>query len=281
MDNIVSKVFDKFIELLSKKTGQSKDSLLNLFNSFTDNTLKSEKSNIKMEEEPKKEENLKSKTYCNENYIIDETIVEIDKSTDTLKNEISTNIFCPEGVIDGCLYTKEKRHELYGRVSGGSGSKKPEDSQRKYIELGTSRPCIQTQIRINWRNNEMVEKSQPMRKDDGFDYTENFDGKQVFSSNTILINMKSVVGTGGSQTRTLRNECYQFVNAQLCYLIKSKNTKYYFANIFDGDEASSKMKMFHYLLERPEFYKVKKYIYVGDLKGYFSWIKTNICLSNK
>jgi len=111
----------------------------------------------------------------------------------------------------------------------------------------------------------------------GFDYTENFDGVQEVYNKKIYINLKSVVGKGGSQTRTLRDECYPFVNAQLDYLLKSKKIDCFFANIFDGDEASSKMKMFHYLLELPEFSAVKKYVYVGDLKGYFAWVKANVC----
>jgi hypothetical protein len=187
------------------------------------------------------------------------------------------NISCPVGVIEGRLYTQQKRQELYGTVAGGGGSKKPEDYQREQITQGTGFPCATTKTRINWRKNEMVENSQPMRKEDGFDYTENFDGKQEISGKTIWVNLKSVVGTGGSQTRTLRDECYPFINAQLHYLNKSQKTDCYFANIFDGDEAAAKMKMFHYLLHLPEFSTVKKYVYVGDLKGYFEWLTLNVC----
>lgn len=184
------------------------------------------------------------------------------------------NIACPEGVINGHLFTKEKRQELYGKVAGGGGSKKPEDYQRQQIIKGTGNPCNSTHTRINWRKNEMVESSRPMMKDDGFDYTENFDGKQVFPLAIVWINLKCVVGTGGSQTRTLRDECYQFVNAQLNYLVKSKKTDCYFANIFDGDQCAEKMRMFNYLLNLSEFSEVKKYVYVGDLRGYFAWINS-------
>jgi len=199
------------------------------------------------------------------------------KSSIDSMEKTSLNIICPEGIIDGCLFTKEKRQDLYGKIAGGGGSRKPEEYQKEQIVLGTGRPCNNTQTRINWRKNEMTENAQPMRKEDGFDYTENFDGRQVFAPNTVWVNLKSVVGTGGSQTRTLRDECYPFVNAQLDYLLKSKKTNCFFANIFDGDEAWSKMKMFHYLLGLPEFSTVKKYVYVGDLKGYFAWVKANVC----
>ena len=206
---------------------------------------------------------------------IQKHIDENDMDNDEKKTPF--NIVCPEDVMDGSLFTKETRQELYGKVAGGGGSRKPEEYQKEQIALGTGRPCNTTQTRINWRKNEMMENSQPMRNEDGFDYTENFDGKQTFAPNTVWINLKSVVGKGGSQTRTLRDECYRFIDAQLNYLLKSKNTDCFFANIFDGDEASSKMKMFHYLLELPEFLTVKKYIYVGDLKGYFAWVKENVC----
>lgn len=189
----------------------------------------------------------------------------------------SLDIVCPEGVIDGCLFTQEKRQELYGKVAGGGGSRKPEEYQKRQVVLGTGRPCYTTHMRINWRTNEMIENAQPMRKADGFDYTENFDGKQVFDPITVWINLKSVVGKGGAQTRTLRDECYRFVIAQLHYLLKSKKTDCFFANIFDGDEAASKMMMFHHLRGHSEFSTVVKYVYVGDLKAYFAWLKEHVC----
>ena len=142
----------------------------------------------------------------------------------------------------------------------------------------------------------MVEIRQPMRNEDGFEYTENFDGKQVFFlydnhtinlfKITVWVNMKSCVGNGGSQTRTLRDQCYTFVEAQLNYLLSmysmntmntmnsmnTMNTFCYFANVLDGDECSKRMKMFHYLKSLPEYSKVEKYVYVGDLKGYLQWV---------
>jgi hypothetical protein len=190
---------------------------------------------------------------------------------------MSSSITCPVGVMEGGLITKEKRQELYGKVAGGGGSRKPEEYQREQIVLGSGVPCTKTHTRINRRKNALVEIAQPMRHDDGFDYTEDFDGKQVFGSKTVLVNLKSVVGGGGSQTRTLRDECYWFVDAQLQYLLKAGTTDCFFANIFDGDEAAAKMPKFHYLLSLPEFAAVRPYIYVGDLKGYFAWLKTAVC----
>jgi len=194
-----------------------------------------------------------------------------------MKNTIITmSIICPEQVLDGFRYTKDTRHELYGEVAGGGGSTKPEKFQREQIIKGTAIPCPKTNIRINWRKNELTDIAHPMTQDDGFDYTEDFDGKQTFGQTTVYINLKSVVGTGGSQTRTLRDECYAFVNAQLNYLVKYQTTDVLFANIFDGDEAARRMPKFTYLLELPEFASVKKNVYVGDLKGYFDWIASRV-----
>ena len=179
---------------------------------------------------------------------------------------------CPDGVLSGNEYTKEKRQELYGRVAGGAGSKKPEEFQRRQIELGTGVLCPPTHMRINWRTNEMVDITQPMREEDGFDYTEDFDGKQEFAEKDVYNNFKSVVGTGGSQTKTLRDQSYRFISEQLNYLVKHKTTTIYFANIFDGDVAAAVMDKFDYLMDLPEYSEVKQYVYVGDLRGYFEWV---------
>ena len=152
----------------------------------------------------------------------------------------------------------------------------PEIYQRAQIIKGTGTSCDETNFRINWRTNEMVEIQFPMKNTNGFDYTEDFDGRQVFDTKTVWVNLKCVVGKGGSQTRTLRDECYRFICSQLDYLLKTHSSTCFFANIFDGDEAASKMKMFMYLLALPEYDTVSKFIYVGDLKGYFDWLKSSV-----
>jgi hypothetical protein len=188
-----------------------------------------------------------------------------------------SDICCPEGVIEGCLMTKEKRQEAFGVVSGGGGTTKMEVYQREKVKNGTGRPCPKTKMRINWCTNIMQENASPMKHVDGYDWTEDFDGHQKFNENDVFLNFKSVVGAGGGQTRTLRDECYKFVDAQLKYLLHSKSTNCFFANIFDGDQASVNMDKFEYQLNKPEFVNVKKYVYVGDLKGYFAWVKANAC----
>lgn len=177
-------------------------------------------------------------------------------------------IQCPASVIAGALLTKEKRQELFGAVAGGAGSRKPEEYQRKMIIEGTGIDCAKTTARINLRTHTLKNISQPNRNQDGFDYSEDFDGLQIVRRNLIYVNLKCIVGKGGVQTRSLR-EVYWFVEGQLHVLLKTENV--HFANILDGDEASESMSKFEYLLGLPEYETIKNRIYVGDLQGYFTW----------
>lgn len=172
-------------------------------------------------------------------------------------------------VIAGRLITKEKRQEMFGAVAGGSGSAKPEEYQRAKIVEMTGIPCPKTNMRINLRTDEMKSISRPNMHPDGFDYSEDFDGCQTINGKTIYINLKCIVGAGGSQTRSLR-EVYWFVKGQMDIL---KNTeKVYFANILDGDQANSNMDKFEYLKNLyPETLRSK--VYVGDLLNYFTWVQ--------
>ena len=179
-------------------------------------------------------------------------------------------ISCPEDVVAGSLITKEKRQELFGQVAGGTGSRKPEEYQRQKIVDGTGIACPKTNVRINLRTNTLKDISHPNTKSNGFDYSEDFDGSQSVKEHKVYINLKCIVGKGGVQTRSLR-EVYWFVEGQLKTLKSVENV--YFANILDGDEAHSTKSKFEYLLNLPEFDKVKNKVYVGDLKGYFDWFK--------
>lgn len=173
-------------------------------------------------------------------------------------------------VIAGKLITKEKRHEMFGVVAGGSGSAKPEEYQRAKIVETTGIPCPKTNMRINLRIDEIKSISRPNINKDGFDYSEDFDGCQIINGKTIYINLKCIVGSGGSQTRSLR-EVYWFVNGQLNVIKNNENM--YFANILDGDEAYSNMDKFEYL---KSLYSenAKSKIYVGDLLGYLEWFNS-------
>jgi len=166
--------------------------------------------------------------------------------------------------------TKNARQEAFGVASGGAKTTDMEKYQRKAVEEGTGIKCPKTTYRINSRKNTLEDLSQPLGREDGFDYTEDFDGVQETPFAAIFISFKSVVGAGGSQTRTLR-ECYHFAEAQLKFMVSHKK-KIFFANILDGDEADKRMKHFKHLLALPEYAHIAHKVYVGHLGGYFDWV---------
>lgn len=186
--------------------------------------------------------------------------------------EIKENKFiCPSDVKDGKLINKNLRLELYGNVCGGSSSKLPENFQRKKIEEGTNILCQKTNMRINLRTYNLENISKPNILQNGFDYSEDFDGLQIIEEKYIYINLKCIVGRGGSQTRSLR-EVYWFIEGQINYIKKNINNNIYFANILDGDEPYRCMDKFNYLISLEEQEEIKNKIYIGDLKKYFIWL---------
>jgi hypothetical protein len=172
-------------------------------------------------------------------------------------------------IIEGKFMTKEKRHELFGEVGHGAGSRTPEIYQRKMIEQYSGHPCTKTNTRINLMTYTLAEISRPNTKEDGFNYSEDFDGCQNIQGKKIFVNMKCISGTGGNQTRSLR-EVYWFVRGQLEVIKNTPDANIYFANILDGDEAHACMTKFHFLLQQ---YTSSKRVYVGDLRTYFKWLK--------
>jgi len=226
-------------------------------------------SNLTMDELKKicKERNIHGCSGKTKNKLID--MIKQSYITTTLN---INSVHCPNDIISGKLITKDKRHEIFGQVAGGSNSRSPEDYQRSKISEGTGIECKKTSMRINLRNNKLENISHPNTQDNGFDYSEDFDGFQYFNNNHVYYNFKCIVGSGGSQTRSLR-EVYNFINGQLNVLKSEKNV--YFANILDGDESYNAMKHFNYLISLTEYESVKNKLYVGDLKGYFDWFKNN------
>ena len=168
-------------------------------------------------------------------------------------------------IIDGALINKDKRRELFGQAHNA------ERFQISAITHATGVECARTNVRINLRSYSLVSVARPNIKEDGFDYTENFDCVQQCGKKSIYINLKCIVGKGGFQTRSLR-EVYWFIEGQLNVLRKEKqNCNIYFANILDGDECARVMDKFAYLIMQDKNRAYSKKIYVGDLKNYITW----------
>ena len=195
----------------------------------------------------------------------------ITAETDKLESVHVFCVHCPADVISGSLITKNQRQTQFGQVAGGAGSRKPEEFQRAKLMEGTGIDCPKTNMRVNLRTHTLKKIAKPNKNDDGFDYSEDFDGVQDFNNKKIYINLKCIVGKGGAQTRSLR-EVYWFVEGQLHSLASYDGV--YFANILDGDETAATITKFKHLLSLPEFESVKHRVYVGDLKNYFAWFKT-------
>jgi hypothetical protein len=60
---------------------------------------------------------------------------------------------------------------------------------------------IKTDDRINIESNEIINKKNPMINNDGYEWTENFDGKIIKNNNIYYFNLKFVCDNGGAQTR--------------------------------------------------------------------------------
>jgi hypothetical protein len=196
----------------------------------------------------------------------------LDSTTEAISGAGDIPEDVSEIILEGRLITKEKRHEIYGKVAGGSDSSKPERYQKQVIEKITKEKCLKTHIRINLRTHTLKCIPHPNTKKDGFDYTEDFDGYQCIHSKDIYYYLKCIVGKGGAQTRSLR-EVYWFIQGQLSYLLHEETNHIYFVNILDGDVCHSYMDKYNYLLTLEEYKDIYTKIYVGDLFGFSKWFQ--------
>lgn len=161
-----------------------------------------------------------------------------------------------------------KSRGLYGRAC--------EDYQRDLVEKIIGKSVPKTHMRLHLFGNYSLKKCAcPMTKDDGYEWSEDFDGRQKYANAIFYFNFKFVCGTGGAQTRTLRDETYRFVYTQLMYLKKHPYSKIYYINILDGIGSYNSMKFFNHLLEKKEFEGVVDHVYVGDMLGFQEWFDDN------
>jgi hypothetical protein len=151
-----------------------------------------------------------------------------------------------------------------------------EKYQINIIEQIIKTKLNKTNERINIETVNIVNIKNPNTNIDGYEYTENFDGKIINNNTTYYFNLKFVCNSGGSQTRTLR-EVYHFIKYQLEYLIKSNKSNINFINILDGDTSYYNISKFNYLINKEKYSLVLQYIFVGSLFDF----KNNKILINK
>lgn len=176
-------------------------------------------------------------------------------------------------ITDSKYQTKQWVHEHISETQKNTAREK---YQREQVEQITKKKCPKSNcIRINTDTFEMRRNTRPMTNNgetipDGFDWTEDFDGEQNINDKKCFYNFKFVTETGGSQTRTLR-ECDHFIKTQLDYLKHNNNNDIYFVNIFDGDCSYKFQVCFNYLLNKPQYNDVTKYVFVGNMKNFQDW----------
>jgi hypothetical protein len=133
-----------------------------------------------------------------------------------------------------------------------------------------------TNLRINMESHNLVEIINPLKLENGYEFTENFDGLIKLKNYNCLLNLKFVCDIGGAQTRTLR-EVYHFIKYQIEIL--NKNNKYIFINILDGDTSYKNINKFYYLLNKLN--NNKNLIFIGSLNEFQYYFHKNIYLFNK
>jgi len=153
---------------------------------------------------------------------------------------------------------------------------------RKWYKNGKSNECEKYQIsliekiikqkinktfdRINFETHEIKNIKQPLKDNDGFEWTENFDGKVLHENNIIYFNLKFVSENGGAQTRTLR-EVYHFINCQIKHIIKFNSHNVIFVNILDGNTSFQHQSKYHYLSTKQQI-NISKNFFIGDLSTF-------------
>ena len=115
-------------------------------------------------------------------------------------------------IVSSYYQTKEWRKNREWYKNGKSNE--CEKYQINLIEKIIMCKLIKTHDRINIETNEIINKKNPMCDDNGYEWTDNFDGLLLQYNNKYYFNLKFVCDNGGAQTRTLR-EVYHFIKYQM------------------------------------------------------------------
>jgi len=179
-------------------------------------------------------------------------------------------------MLRGYEWTQERKKEYFGE---NAASTVYEDYQRDQIRQATgvevSKPCppVRFHVRPIGLYDQDVRLVERRTLGNIHDFTENFDGKQVYGEAVVYINFKFIVGSGGNQTSRLRDVGF-FVKTQMQWIDSIENDGCtYFANILDGERCTKEYAHFEELLTLQgctDSYKER--IYVGDSRGYLEWL---------
>lgn len=135
------------------------------------------------------------------------------------------------------------------RIWYGNGKKNEcEKYQINLIEKICKNKLMKTFERFDINTYEIKNIKNPNTFINGYEITENFDGKIVLNNIVYYFNLKFICDSGGSQTRSLR-EVFYFIKYQLENLL-SNNIIKIFINILDGDTCFENIDKFYYLLNK-------------------------------
>jgi hypothetical protein len=168
---------------------------------------------------------------------------------------IRKNILIPSS----CYQTKKWRNNREWYKNGKNNE--CEKYQIILLEKILGLKINKTFDRINFESIDINDNRNPVIYDNGYEWSENFDGKIIKNNNIVYFNLKFICDNGGAQTRSLR-EVYNFIKYQIKYLIKYDSCNIYFINILDGDTCYNNMNKFMYLLNKNKI--INKYIFIGD-----------------
>ena len=182
-----------------------------------------------------------------------------------------------------CVHTISSKYQTkiwrQRYISNNQKDSSSEKYQRRFVEKITGNTCPKCIDRINLENYEIIPIANPMTKNktpvpNGFEYTEDFDGKQIKNDEIYYYNLKFITEGGGAQTRSLR-EVYHFVKCQIENIKKRIGNgdlnNIYFVNILDGDLSHFKKVHFDYLLNKVNDKNIRDKIFVGDMHEFNHW----------
>jgi hypothetical protein len=230
-----------------------------------------------------------------------------------------THVRRPNYVLPGNQLTKSKRQEILNVVSvAGIDSMKAENLQRKIIEDGTGVKCLKSGgMRINEETLEFTINNSPYSSPDAsFEWTEDFDGFQVFGQTfprtTLIGTMKRTelveelfdrgCDTGGTivglreRLRIARendSKCRVFYNfksiaesggsqtrsLKAVYIFVKAQQKLIHSGNVDKNTLFANILDGHECSNKMELFRRfdnERQIYVGDLFGYFEWLNSKL-----
>lgn len=169
-------------------------------------------------------------------------------------------------IIPSKMQTKEWRKKQEWYRNGKSNE--CEKYQKRIIHRITEKTLISTRERINREKCTIENIYNIFKLKNGFEYTEDFDGKIIVNNSIYYFNLKMVIGKGGAQTRTLR-DVYSFIKSQMDILAKYDNV--FFINLLDGDESYRQREKFIYLLRN-----ISSNIFIGNTNEFRQFWISNI-----